>query len=182
MNGSVFSWARLWAVARKELIQMRRDRLTFAMMIGVPLIQLVLFGFAINSDPKRLPTAVVWAEASTFTRSFTAALQNSQYFEIVATPASVAEAGRMLELGQVQFVLHVPAGFSRALVRGERPALLLEADASDPAATGNALATLQQLANDALQHDLQGALAPLQARPPPYEIRVHRRYNPEGIT
>ncbi len=181
-EGSAFSWARLWAVARKELIQMRRDRLTFAMMIGVPLLQLVLFGFAINSDPKSLPTAVVWAEASAFTRSFTAALQNSQYFELIATPGSVAEAGRMLELGQVQFVLHVPAGFSRALVRGERPVLLLEADASDPAATSNALATLQQLANDALQHDLQGALAPLNARAPPFEVRVHRRYNPEGIT
>ncbi len=176
------SWARLWAVARKEFIQMRRDRLTFAMMIGVPLIQLVLFGFAINSDPKRLPTAVVWAEASAYTRSLAAALQNSQYVEIVATPGSVAEAERMLELGKVQFVLHVPAGFSRALVRGERPVILLEADASDPAATSNALGAIQQLANNALQHDLTGTLAALNARPPPFELRIHRRYNPEGIT
>ena len=111
---TVFSWRRLWAVARKELMQMRRDRLTFAMMVGVPLIQLVLFGFAINSDPKHLPTAVIGTDASAYTRSLVSALQNSQYFEIVATPGSVGEATRLLELGKVQFVVHIPAGFSRA--------------------------------------------------------------------
>ena len=161
---------------------MRRDRLTFAMMIGVPVMQLVLFGYAINMDPKGLPVAVVNAESSVFTRSLTRALENTGYFRVVAAPATVAEGHRLLTLGEVQFVMQVPEDFSRRLQRGERPAVLVEADATDPAATSNAITALQQVGITGLDHDLTGPLAALKAAAPPFEIRVHRRYNPEGIT
>lgn len=179
---SFWSWSRLWAMVRKEFIQMRRDRMTFAMMVGIPIIQLALFGFAINADPKQLPTAVVSAENTTYTRSLVAALRATHYFDISATPATEAEAWQMLQRGDVQFVLVIPPDFTRKLLRGERPALLLEADASDPAATSNALAALEPLARGALRHDLTGPLANLAPGPLPFEWRVHRAYNPEGIT
>ena len=178
----MFSIHRFIAVLTKEFVQMRRDRLTFAMMIGVPVMQLVLFGYAINMDPKGLPTAVVTAESSVFSRSLTRALENTGYFRVVATPDTAAEAERMIALGQVQFVMQVPQDFSRRVQRGERAVVLVEADATDPAATSNALAALQQLALTGLEHDLTGPLARYQATPPALEIRVHRRYNPEGIT
>jgi ABC-2 type transport system permease protein len=178
----MFAWHRFIAVLAKEFVQVRRDRLTFAMMIGVPVMQLVLFGFAINLDPKGLPAAVVAGEASPFTRSLVRALENSGYFRVVAQPASEDAADRLIARGEVQFVLHIPADFSRRLQRGERPAILMEADATDPAATSNALAAVQQVNLTALDHDLTGPLASLQSRPPAFELRVHRRYNPEGIT
>ncbi len=178
----MITWHRFIAVLAKEFVQMRRDRLTFAMMIGVPVMQLVLFGFAINMDPKALPAAVVSADASVFSRSLVQAMRNSGYFKVIREPRTVAEADRLLASGEVQFVLHVPEDFSRSLQRGERPVLLVEADATDPAATSNALAALQLLNQTALERDLTGSLAPLKAGPPPFELRVHRRYNPEGIT
>ena len=177
-----FSFARCWAVLAKEFVQMRRDRLTFAMMIGVPLMQLVLFGYAINSDPKALPTAVLAADHSVYSRSLVRALENSGYFRIVRDITSEAEAERALALGEVQFVLTIPENFARKLERGERPVLLVEADASDPAATGNALGTLGALNQSALSRDLNGALRNLQTPAPAFELRVQRRYNPEGIT
>jgi ABC-2 type transport system permease protein len=179
---SVFSWHRFTAVLAKEFVQVRRDRLTFAMMIGVPVMQLVLFGFAINLDPKGLPAAVVAAESTPFTRSIVRALENSGYFRVVAQPATVDEADRLIVRGKVQFLLQVPPDFSRKLQRGERPALLVVADATDPAATSNALAALQQINLGALDHDLTGPLASLRTAAPAFEVRVHRRYNPEGIT
>ena len=178
----MFALHRFLAVLMKEFVQMRRDRLTFAMMIGVPIMQLVLFGYAINMDPKGLPAAVVAAEASPFSRSLVRALENTGYFRVVALPASVEESDRLLERGTVQFVLHLPEDFSRRLLRGERPTVLIEADATDPAATSNALAALQQVGLTGLDHDLTGALAPRRAGASAFEIRVHRRYNPEGIT
>ena len=178
----MFSWNRFVAVLVKEFVQMRRDRLTFAMMVGVPVMQLVLFGFAINLDPKGLPTAVVSAESSTFSRTFVRAMENSGYFRVIAQPALVEEGERMLARGEVQFLLQVPADFSRRLQRGERPAILVEADATDPAATGNAVSALQGLNLTVLDRDLAGSLASLRASPAPFEVRVHRRYNPEGIT
>lgn len=177
-----FSWARFWAVLAKEFVQMRRDRLTFAMMVGIPIIQLVLFGFAINADPKALPAAVLAADNSVFARTFVRALENSGYFRVVRQVASEAEAERALAVGEVQFVLTIPENFARKLVRGERPVLLLEADATDPAATSNALAALINLNQTALARDLSGSLAHLSSAPPPFEVRVHRRYNPEGVT
>jgi ABC-2 type transport system permease protein len=151
-------------------------------MIGVPVMQLVLFGYAINMDPKALPAAVVSADTSVYSRSLVRALENTRYFRVVAAPASVAEADRLLALGEVQFVLHVPEDFSRSLQRGERPTVLVEADATDPAATSNAIAALQQVSLSGLDHDLVGPLAKMRAGPAPFELRVHRRYNPEGIT
>ena len=180
MNG--FSWTRFIAVLAKEFVQMRRDRVTFAMMVGVPIMQLILFGFAINSDPKNLPTAVLDADPSVFSRSFVRAMENSGYFRVTKVVRSDAEGSRLLETGQVQFLVTVPQDFSRKLQRGERPVLLVEGDASDPAATSNALTALLNLNQTALDHDLRGALANLKNGPPPFELRVQRRYNPEGIT
>ena len=178
----MFTLHRFLAVLMKEFVQMRRDRLTFAMMIGVPIMQLVLFGYAINMDPKGLPTAVVTAESSVFSRSLTRALENSGYFRVIATPATVAAADEMIARGEVQFALQIPEDFSQRLQRGRSPALLLQADATDPAATSNALSALQQLSRTALERDLSGPLAHLRSGAPAFEVRVHRRYNPEGIT
>jgi ABC-2 type transport system permease protein len=178
----MIAWHRFVAVLMKEFVQMRRDRLTFAMMIGVPIMQLVLFGFAINMDPKGLPAAVISAESSPFSRSLVRSLENTGYFKVIATPATVDEADRLLALGRVQFVIQVPEDFSRRLQRGEHATVLIEADATDPAATSNALAAILQVGQTGLDHDLTGPLAGLKARPAPFEIRVHRRYNPDGIT
>src|SRR5215472_233938 len=177
-----FSLARFRALLVKEFIQAFRDRLTFAMMVGVPIIQLILFGYAINSDPHYLPTAVVSVDNSEMSRSIVAALQNSDYFKVTAQPATEAEADTMITRGDVQFVVIIPQDFSRKLVRGERPVMLVEADATDPVATGNAVAALAQLNTSALRHDLTGPLAPLAGKPAPFEIRIHNRYNPEGAT
>ena len=179
---SGLSWRRLVAIIVKEFIQLRRDRLTFAMMVGIPILQLTLFGFAINSDPKQLPTLVVTQEHTVYTRSLVRALENSGYFRIVASTDDLRVADAALAAGDVQFALTVPAGFARGLLRGERPQLLLEADATDPAATGNAITALQSLATTALQHDLTGPLASLRPGQPPFELVIQRRYNPEGIT
>ncbi len=182
MNASWFSLSRWLGIVGKEFIQLKRDRLTFGMIVGIPVIQLILFGFAINSDPKHLPTAVLSADRSEFTRSILAGLKNSDYFKFIGEAADEHEADRMLATGAAQFVLTIPADFSRRLVRGERPALLLEADATDPAATGNAIAAVNQLAQTVLSHDLIGPLAPLAATPGAFEVRIHPRYNPEAIT
>ena len=179
---SPLAWYRLWAIVLKEFVQMRRDRITFAMMVAIPLMQLVLFGYAINTDPKSLPTVVFDADQSPYSRSFIASLENSGYFELLTPPSSVAAAREAMAIGDIQFIVSIPPDFSRSLVRGEKPALLLEADASDPAATGNAIATLFNLNQSALQHDLNGSLATLGSTTPPFEVRVQRDYNPEGIT
>jgi ABC-2 type transport system permease protein len=175
-------WSRFLAVFVKEFVQMRRDRVTFAMMVGVPLMQLILFGYAINADPKSLPTAVVMGENSTFARSIVTALQNSAYFKMDRPPVSEAEADRLLRLGEVQFVVTIPVDFTRDILRGQRPTLLVEADATDPAATSNAIAALINLNDSALDHDLKGPLKQLKDAPPPFELQIQRRYNEEGIT
>jgi ABC-2 type transport system permease protein len=177
-----FSLTRFLAVLAKEFIQMRRDRLTFAMIVGLPIIQLILFGYAINADPKALPTAVLAADNSSFARSFVSAMENSGYFRVVRYVTTETEADRALQLGEVQFVLTIPENFARKLVRGERPVLLLQADATDPAATSNALAAFANLTQTALSRELTGSLAHLKANPPSFELSVHRRYNPEGVT
>lgn len=177
-----FNFRRFAAIVVKEFIQMRRDRMTFGMMIGIPFIQLILFGFAINSDPKHLPSAILDADRSTFSRSIAMALRESGYFRFVREASSEVETRRLLARGEVQFVVHIPEGFSRALLRGERPAVLVEADATDPAATGNALSAIRDLMASALDGDLTGPLARLRAQPGPVDLRLHRHYNPEGIT
>jgi len=173
---------RLWAIVAKEFIQLRRDRITFAMMVGIPVMQLILFGFAINTDPKHLPTVVLDADQSAYSRSLTAGLENSGYFDVRPYTGNVAQAEEDMAIGTIQFIVSIPADFSRRLIRGEKPALLVEADASDPAATGNALAALANLSQTVLSHDLTGPLGQLNATPPAFEVRVQRNYNPEGIT
>lgn len=177
-----FSLARAYAIALKEFVQMRRDRLTFAMIVGIPIAQVLLFGFVINTDPKALPTAVVDYDRSEFTRSIVQSLANTGYFDIVPAAPGVRAADEMLARGDIQFAVVFPAGFSRELLRGERPSVMVAADASDPSATGNALAALAQTGTMALTHDLTGSLARLAPGPAPFSLDVQRRYNPEGIT
>jgi ABC-2 type transport system permease protein len=145
-------------------------------------LQLILFGYAINADPKRLPTAVLSADSSPYSRTLLAAMQTSGYFFINRNVVDEEELEALLAHGQVQFAITIPENFGRKLVRGERPVLLVEADASDPAATGNAIAALQQISFSSLTRDLSGTLAELNPVLPPIDVRVHRRYNPEGVT
>jgi ABC-2 type transport system permease protein len=179
---SLFSLSRFFAVFMKEFVQMRRDRVTFGMMVGVPMMQLVLFGYAINSDPKHLPAALVMGENSTFARSIVSAIENTDYFRFLDAPVTEREADWMLKTGAVQFAVTIPPNFSESLVRGRRPALSVEADATDPVATVNAVAALTSLDRTALQHDLKGPLAGLQPGETPFELRIQRRYNEEGIS
>ncbi|MFZ6873631.1 ABC transporter permease [Undibacterium sp. Di27W] len=177
-----FSMARMFAIFIKEFQQMMRDRLTFAMAVGIPILQLILFGYAINTDPKGLPTAVVSTDNSPMARSFVVAMQNTGYFRIDSVGQSEKEAETLLETGKIQFMLVIPPQFAQQLVRGEKPALLISVDATDPSASGNAIAALNVIANQALHHDLKGPLHYLQTATPAYEVRVHRRYNPEGLS
>lgn len=173
---------RIRAIFIKELVQMRRDRLTFGMMFAIPVMQLILFGFAINSDPKHLPTAVVIEDQSVFTRSILSALENSDYYKIVKQADDPLASAALLTRGDVAFVVTIPAGFAERLVRGDRPQLLIEADASDPAASSNAIARAEAIIRSALRRDLKGPLRGLAATTEPYELIVHARYNPEGVT
>ena len=182
MSTRRFSISRLWAIVVKEFIQMRRDRVTFGMMIGVPLMQLVLFGYAINADPKRLPTAVLMADYGPQGRTLLHAIRNSDYFEFKRELATEQEGRDVLARGEVQFVVNIPQNFTRDLLRGERPAILVEADATDPAATSNAIGSLRVLLTTALRHDLKGPLAFLAASDEPIDLRIHAQYNPEAIT
>jgi len=177
-----FSFSRWWGIVLKEFLQLKRDRITFGMIIGMPIVQLILFGYAINTDPRQLPTAVVVAEHSEFTRSYLAAMKNSGYFEFVAELKSQEEARAALARGKVQFVVNFPADFTPRLLRGERPAMLIEADATDPAAAGAAISSVRELAFAVAAKDLKGPLAPLAGGKPPFEVRVHKLYNPEGLT
>ena len=179
---SGFSFHRFWAIVLKEFIQMKRDRVTFAMMVGIPLMQLMLFGFAINSDPRHLPTAIRAADQGPFARTLVAALQNSGYFTLVREAATEAEARELLQLGEVQFVINIPEDFSRRLLRGERPRVLIEADATDPAATGPAVAAARTIAATVFARDLPGPVARLRGTDGPVEFALHAHYNPENIT
>ena len=177
-----FNWRRFRAIVGKEFIQMRRDRMTFAMMIGIPLVQLILFGYAINSDPKHLPTAVYSADNSVFARTVVWGLRNSSYFDITREAKNEADIRKLLAQGTVQFAVSIPVDFSRKLLRGERPDLLLEADATDPSAVGYAIAAINLLTTTVLNRDLTGPLAKLRGTPPPVNLVVHQHYNPENIT
>ncbi len=177
-----FTFHRLWAIVLKEFIQMKRDRVTFVMMVGIPLMQLMMFGFAINSDPRHLPTALRLGDQGPFARTLIQALRTSDYFSVVHETSSEAEAQRLLQIGDAQFIINIPEDFSRKLLRGERPTVLIEADASDPAATGPALASVNALASTIFNRDLPGPLARLRAKNGPVDFRIHAHYNPENIT
>ena len=177
-----FSRNRTAAIFIKEFQQMLRDRLTFAMVIGIPVIQLILFGYAINTDPKNLATAVVSAEGSVFSQSFVTALENTGYFKVVSVGVSESDAELLERKGEVQFIVVIPVNFTKKLVRGENPAILLIADATDPSASGNAIAALNLVIPQALAHDLIGPLKYLNQPSAPFEVRIHKRYNPEGLS
>ncbi|WP_223788001.1 ABC transporter permease [Marinicella meishanensis] len=172
--------SRINAILRKEFIQMFRDRMTFAMMLAIPLMQLMLFGFAINTDPKHLPTAVYAEDNSPLVRSIIRGLSVSEYYHITHRSSSPQENSDLLARGDVAFAVHVPAGFSDQLIKGLRPPLLIEADASDPSASSNAIGRIQDIINQALRHDLTGPLQHLATSPGPVSVIVHPRYNPEG--
>ncbi len=178
------SLSRILAILSKEFTQLVRDRLTYAMIIGIPIIQLLLFGYAINSNPKHLPTAILVQDQGQFSRSIVGALNNSDYFDLRYTARSPAEMHRLIERGAVQFAITIPGDFTRRVVRRDKPEVLVEADASDPAGTGPAVAALASLPQYALIHDLKGPLASDAApgAPRPFEVVVQRRYNPESIT
>jgi ABC-2 type transport system permease protein len=178
----MFSLTRTWAVMAKEFIQLTRDRLTYAMILLLPIIQLLLFGYAINDDPRSLPTAVLVQDNGAFSRSVLTAMANSGYFEVTLQARSQAELDRALERGQVQFAVIIPGDFTRRVVRGDRAQILVEADAADPSATSGAVAALASLPAQALSRDLTGPLAARQPGTAPFEVVVHRRYNPEAIT
>lgn len=177
-----FSLQRVWAILVKEFLQMRRDRLTLGMVVVVPLMQLFMFGFAINLNPKDLPAAIVINDPGPFARSIVAALQNSSYFDIVQQTNDPRAARQLLQRGEVVFVVEIPPNFSRDIVRGTRPDLLIEADATDPAAGSFALAAFNTLAASALRDDLVGPLAVRAQGPPPFNTVSHLLYNPESNT
>jgi ABC-2 type transport system permease protein len=177
-----FNLSRFFAIVIKEFIQMRRDRLTFGMMVGIPMVQLILFGYAINSNPKHLPTAVYAADNSPFSRTFVWALHNSSYFNLAREAHSAAEIKKWLAEGKVQFAVTVPVDFSRKLLRGEKPDLLLEADATDPSAVGFATAAITALTTSVLDRDLKGPLEKLRGSSPPFNLVIHQLYNPESVS
>jgi len=181
-NHPRFSFERLRGIIAKEFTQMRRDRLTFAMMLGIPLLQLTLFGYAINSDPRHLPAAVVLADHGPQGRTLLHAMKNSTFFDFVQEARTENEARDLLARGQVQFVINIPENFTHDLLRGDRPSLLVEADASDPAATGIALGSLSAQISSGLSQDLKGPLDFLNSSPGPIDLRVHALYNPENNT
>lgn len=180
MKGGAIS--RLLAVMAKEFIQMARDRATFAMIIGIPLIQLTLFGFAINTNPRNLPTAIINPDYSDFGRRILVAMQDSTYFRFIKPVSTEEEARTLLKKGEVQFVVNFPPNFSHDLVKGVKPTLLLEADATDPAATSRAVSVFSDLASLVFKEELVGPLNHLAAGSPPYKPIVHAIYNPLAIT
>ncbi len=182
MTAGSATFARISAIFLKELVQMRRDRLTFAMMLIIPVMQLILFGFAINNDPRNLPTAVHVEEQTPIVRTLLQAFETSEYYDLVLTTDDPRKSESLLASGAVEFVISIPAGFTERLIRGERPQLLIEADASDPAAASNAIARAEAIVANALRHDLKGPLGALRASPGPVEVIIHARYNPEAIT
>jgi ABC-2 type transport system permease protein len=171
-------WRKTWAMLLKEFIQLRRDRVSFAMIIMIPLVQLMLFGYAINTMPRDLPTAVLMQERTDLTRSILAALENTKFFKVTRLPRTEAEVDQLLASGTVLFAVEIPANFERSVRRGDKPAMLIEADATDPVASGTALGALGQVLQTALSHDRD---VPDSAAMP-FEIRTHARYNPAGVT
>lgn len=179
---NLFSLKRFGAVLLKEFIQMRRDHITFAMMIGLPIVQLMLFGFAINADPRHLPTLVEMADNGPLARAVVAGMQNSTYFDFKGSVAGVEAGEEALRRGDANFVVVIPQNFERDVIRGLNPEILVAADASDPSATGGAVAALSGIVNVAVRETLEGPLRQAAGSPAPFSVVVHREYNPEGRT
>ncbi|MGB8603077.1 MAG: ABC transporter permease [Rhizomicrobium sp.] len=177
-----FSAHRINALIKKELLQMRRDRLTLGLLIGIPLMQLMIFGYAINMVPKHLTTVVTVADSGPLPNAIVAALKNSGYFDIIAATHSPDRARKMLTEGSATFAVEIPAGFTHDLIHGDKPQVRVEADATDPAAGSYAIAALTGIVNSALRDDLVGPLQKYAATTPAYSVTVHQLYNPENIT
>jgi ABC-2 type transport system permease protein len=173
---------RLRALLRKEMIQMRRDRVTFAMMLGVPLMLLILFGFAINTDPKELPAALVAPTQDRYTRAIVTALELTGYYRFVQPQAAQGEAEAMMQKGAVSFIVTIPSDFGARVERGDTPRILIEADATDPAVASGAISTLSTVAAQALLHERHAEAQAEEAERSQLQVVVHRRFNPEGIT
>ncbi|WP_394688753.1 ABC transporter permease [Hoeflea sp.] len=177
-----FSPGRLMAIIAKEVIQMRRDRITFAMMLGVPLMQLVLFGFAINNDPKGLPAALVTTSQDQYTRAMVSAMENTGYYRFDHVVESAQEADRLIRSGKVSFVVTIPSDFARRVVRGDNPQILIEADATDPSVASGAISTLGTVAAQALLREQSAEALATRQSTSALQVIVHKLYNPEGIT
>jgi ABC-2 type transport system permease protein len=183
IKASFFSFKRLWAMIIKEFIQMRRDKVTLAMILGIPIIQLILFGFAINTNPKHLPTALVIQDNTPQTRSFVKALENTSYFKIITKDASVNEANNMLAEGDISFIVQIPSDFTRDLIRNKQPSLLVIADAADPSGTGSAIDALNIVAKNVFDNSASyNGLSYLKSKPSSVNVVIHAKYNPERIT
>jgi ABC-2 type transport system permease protein len=179
---NLFSLSRLRALLGKEFIQMRRDRITFAMMLGIPLVQLLLFGFAINNDPKGLPAALVTSSSDHYVRAMVTGLELTGYYRFVSVGASADEAEHMIQSGEVSFVVTIPSDFARRVDRGDHPQILIEADATDPSVASGAISTLSTVAGQALLREQGTEAQSKDSQARALEVVVHRRYNPEGIT
>jgi len=177
-----FSFARFGAVLFKEFIQMKRDRVTFAMMIGVPIMQLVLFGYAINSDPRHLPTLVEMADNTPVARAVISGMANSEYFDFIGVVTGAEQGDQALRNGEASFVVVIPPDFERDIVRGLRPSILLAADASDPSAAAGAVGAMSGIVQVAIRETLTGPLSASAGAPEPFSVVVHRQFNPEGRT
>ena len=177
-----FSWQRLIAIIKKEFIQLKRDRGTLGMIIMLPIIQLLLFGYAINTDPKNLPTAIISEDNTFLTRSIVAGLQNSEYFRVTHHISSDKQGDKLLKQGKVFFVISIPDNFTQNVIRGAKPEILLQADATDPTAISNAVSSLNGITNKIIKENMKGNLSYLKNQPSPFSIIVHKLYNPEGFT
>jgi ABC-2 type transport system permease protein len=175
-------FTRTWAMIVKEFVQMKRDRMTFATMLIVPVMQLTLFGYAINTDPKQLPTAVLARDNGPLTRAVLSAMKNTDYFDFKVQVHDAAELDKLVRSGEVQFAIEIPASFERDVRRGDRPAILVMADATDPVGTGTAISAVQGVIDTALRRELRGPDEALTNKKVPFELVLQRRYNPEGIT
>lgn len=172
---------RIVAVLVKEFTQLRRDRITYAMILIMPLMQLLLFGYAINTDPRHLPAAVVSHDHGRFANALVATLERTSYVDVKHVPASEAEMDRLMRRGEISLALTIPPDFSQRVLKGDRAQILAEVDATDPIAAGGVTAAVAALPANALKQELKGAAARPGAKPP-FEVVVHRLYNPEGIT
>lgn len=179
---NLFSLSRVGAILVKEFTQVLRDRMTFGMMMGVPIMQLLLFGFAINSDPRHLSAVLLEADQSAYTRTYVAALENTGYFRFLPDVHDEDTARFLMRTGKASFILNIPPDFTHRLLRGDNPSVLLEADATDPTAIGNAVAAASAITNSALAHDLRANTIGSAQDASPFTLVVHRAYNPEGLT
>ncbi|MEJ1990641.1 MAG: ABC transporter permease [Maritimibacter sp.] len=176
------SFSRFAAVLVKEFVQMRRDKLTFGMMIGIPIFQLIIFGFAINSDPHNLPTLIEMNDEGPVARAVLSGMETSDYFQFIGVVTGAAEGDKALRDGSANFVVVIPPDFERDILRGLSPDILIAADASDPSAVGTAVGALNGIVNTAIAQTLTGPLARVAGRPGPFSVVVHKQFNPEGKT